>query len=369
MYRIEMLPAAHGDSLLIAYGEPAAPHHVLIDGGPLYAYRDKKFTERTTLSKRIRQLLDAGGSLELMVITHVDADHIESPVKLLGSKPTELEIGDVWFNAWQHLVPRAADLLGPLQGEMLSALIQRKELPWNRAFGGGAVAIRPEEPLPVVELPGGMRLTLLSPTVAGLAGLSREWAQVLRKEGLDPDSPDEALERLMVSRLKPEDLLGDESLDVESLAARPFNGDDGLPNGSSIAFLAEYEGKRCLFAGDAHAPVLQGSIEKLLRQEEAPRLRLDAFKIPHHGSKNNISAGLLNLLRCKRYLVSTNGDIFHHPDREAIARIIVGGGEPALCFNYCSDENAVWNKKGLREQHRYATAYGDEEGGGLVVEL
>jgi hypothetical protein len=251
---------------------------------------------------------------------------------------------------------------------MLSALIQRKELPWNRAFGGAAVALKPQTPLPVVELPGGLRLTLLSPTAAGLADLSVEWARVLLKEGLDPDSPDEALERLKASRLRPDDLLGAEEIDVASLAARPFNSDDGLPNGSSIAFLAEYEGKRCLFAGDAHAPVLQDSIETLLRQEDAARLRLDTFKISHHGSKNNLSAGLLNLLRCKRYLVSTNGAIFHHPDREAIARIIARGGEPVLCFNYRSEESAVWDDAELREEHGYVTAYGDEEGG-LVIEL
>jgi beta-lactamase superfamily II metal-dependent hydrolase len=368
MFKIEMLPAAHGDSLLVTYGEAGVPHHVLIDGGPLYAYRNKRFTERTTLSRRIRQLLDAGGSLELMVITHVDADHIESAVKLLGSKPPELKIDDVWFNAWRHLKPQAEDRLGPLQGEMLSALIQQRELPWNAAYGGAAVAIKPDGSLPMVCLPGGLRLTLLSPTVADLADLSREWAQVLRKEGLDPDSPDEALERLKESRLKPDDLLGEAELDVESLAARPFTGDGGLPNGSSIAFLAEYGGKRCLFTGDAHAPVLQDSIETLLQQEGAARLRVDAFKIPHHGSKNNISAGLLEMLKCKRYLVSTNGAIFHHPDREAIARIIAHGGEPVLCFNYRSEENAIWDDAQLQDEHGYTTMYGDEEIG-LVVEL
>ncbi len=369
MFRIEMLPAAHGDSLLIAYGEPGALHHVLIDGGPYYAYRDKKFTKRLTLSKRIRQLLNDGGSLELMVITHVDADHIESAVKLVGSKPPNLRIGDVWFNAWRHLKPQPADKLGPVQGEMLSALIGQRGLPWNAAYGGGAVVIKPAGPLPVIHLPGGLKLTLLSPTVSALADLSKEWTKVLREEGLDPDSPDQALERLKKSRLKPDDYLGEPALDVEALAAKPFTGDDGLPNGSSIAFLAEYEEKRCLFAGDAHAPVLQSSLEALLQEQDATRLQLGAFKIPHHGSKNNISAELLNLVKCKHYLVSTNGNIFQHPDREAIARIIARGGEPVLCFNYRSEENAIWDDAGLRREHGYETRYGDGEGGGLIIEL
>ena len=172
MFRIEMLPAGHGDGLLIVYGDPAAPCHVLIDGGPFYAYHNNQFVEQPTLSRRMRRLIDEGGALELMVITHIDADHIESPVKLLGGRP-DLVIEDIWFNAWQHLQPHADLPLGALQGEMLSALISQQKLPWNAAFKGGAVALKDEEPLPQVTLPGGLRLTLLSPGVSALAALSR----------------------------------------------------------------------------------------------------------------------------------------------------------------------------------------------------
>jgi beta-lactamase superfamily II metal-dependent hydrolase len=369
MYRIEMLPAGHGDGLLITYGDEAMPHYVLIDGGPFYAYRNARLEEQPTLSKRIRRVVDEGGSLELMVVTHIDADHIESPVRLLGSRPPDLAIGDIWFNAWKHLRPQATDRLGPLQGEMLSALIGQQRLPWNAAIGGGAVATTDDEPLAQITLPGGMRLTLLSPTVHALAALSCEWKRELAKAGLDPDSPDKALERLKTSRLKPDDYLGAPAVDVARLAEEPFEGDSGLANGSSIAFVAEYEGKRCLFAGDAHAPTLRRSINRLLVGSGATRLRLDAFKIPHHGSKNNLNAELLDLIECPRYLVSTNGSIFGHPDRAAIARIIVQGGDPVLCFNYRSKENAVWDDAALQEQYRYQTRYGDEMLGGLIIDL
>jgi hypothetical protein len=304
-----------------------------------------------------------------MVVTHIDADHIESPVKLLGGRPPGLAIDDVWFNAWQHLRPQTDQPLGPLQGEMLSALIRQQKLPWNAALGGRAVALKDDEPLPEVTLPGGLRLTLLSPGAPALAALSREWEKELTKEGLHPDCPDEALERLKKSRLKPDDYLGAPSTDVDLLAEEPFEGDTGLPNGSSIAFIAEYEGKRCLFAADAHAPVLRQSINRLLAESGAPRLRLDAFKIPHHGSKNNLSTDLLDVIDCPRYLISTNGNIFYHPDGEAIARIIAHGGDPLLCFNYRSEENAVWDDADLQEQYGYQTRYGDETLGGLIVDL
>ena len=395
MFSVEMLPAGHGDSLLIAYGDEQQPHYVLIDGGPTYSYRDAQHPQAMTINKRARQLVDAGSALELLVVTHIDADHIEGIVRLLGENHGRLKIDEVWFNAWRHLKPNPADILGPVQGEMLSALIEQLGEPvWNKQFGGHAVVAAenaavggagPSAPgqnipnrggdarasipyKPTVTLPGGLRLTILSPTPETLADLEPEWAATLRKEGLDPDAPDEALERFNKSRLRPTDLLGDETLDVESLAATDFEADDGLPNGSSIAFIAEFEGKRCLFGADAHAPVLEASIRKWLRQNGQLRLRLDAFKIPHHGSQHNLSADLLDLIDCRQYLVSTNGNIFHHPDRESIARILAHGGEqPALHFNYRTAYNQVWDDAALQQAYHYQATYGDEEHGLLLA--
>jgi beta-lactamase superfamily II metal-dependent hydrolase len=365
-----MLPAGHGDSLLVSYGEPGSPHYVLIDGGPYYAYRNKQFVERNTLSARVKRLVDVGGRLELMVITHVDADHIEAAVRLLGNRPSGLDIQDVWFNAWKHLTPSPDDLLGPVQGEMLSALIQREGSPWNAAFGSQAIAVKSGEVSPPVTLPGGLQLTLLSPTPVELAALRGTWEEELRKEGLDPDSPEEALARLMESRLKPDDLLGEQRPDVDMLAEEPFESDDSPTNGSSIAFIAEFEGKRCLFAGDAHPSVLEASVRTLLDEQGESRLHLDAFKISHHGSKGNLSPDLLELLACERYLISTNGSYFDHPDEEAIARIVAhGDGGPVLCFNYRSEKNAVWDDAVLKGEYGYRTIYPDEEHQGLIIEL
>jgi beta-lactamase superfamily II metal-dependent hydrolase len=370
MFRIEVLPAGHGDSLLVAYGEPDSPHHVLIDGGPYYAYRNDKIVERRTLSRRIQNLINGGWPLELLVITHVDADHVEGVVKLLAHMPSGLRIGDVWFNAWQHLSPPPEDLLGPVHGEMLSALIQQRELSWNAAFAGKEVMVPKSGKPPVVTLAGGLELTLLSPDANALWRLRETWEEVLRKEGLDPDSPEEALERLMESRLKPDDLLGEGRPDVDGLAEEPYEGDHSSANGSSIAFLAEFEGKRCLFAGDAHASVIEVSVRELLRIQDEPRLRLDAFKIPHHGSKSNLSHDLLDLIDCDRYLVSTNGSYFGHPDQEAMARILVSGGDGAtLCFNYRTEETAIWDDEDLKHDFDYETVYPSDNDLGLVVEL
>jgi beta-lactamase superfamily II metal-dependent hydrolase len=373
VFKVEVLPAGHGDSLLVAYGEPDAPHHILIDGGPYYTYNDGAFAKRTTLSKRVQKLIKAGHSLDLLVITHIDADHIEGAVKLLANWPKNLKIEEVWFNAWQHLKQDADDLLGPVQGEMLSALIQKRGLDWNQALSGKAIAVTPDHTLRSVELSGGMKLTLLSPTPVELAALRRTWETELRTAGLDPDSPEAALERLKKDpRLRPDDiddLLGERRLDVEALAEASFESDASPANGTSIAFIAAFEGKRCLFAGDAHPTVLEASIRQWLHERSESSLRLDAFKLAHHGSKNNLSPELLELVECKRYLVSTNGRYFAHPDEEALARIVVRGGEPVLCFNYRTDKSAAWDDAGLKHDYGYQTVYREERAGCLIVEL
>lgn len=84
---------------------------------------------------------------------------------------------------------------------MLSALIHHRHLPWNAAFDGGPVAVPAEGTPPTITLPGGLRLTLLSPTPTELAALCEPWEELLRKEGLDPDAPDQGLERLKQHRL------------------------------------------------------------------------------------------------------------------------------------------------------------------------
>jgi hypothetical protein len=135
--------------------------------------------------------------------------------------------------------------------------------------------------------------------------------------------------------------------------------------------LAEYRGAAILLGADAHAPVLADSIQKLLKQRNAgEKLKLTAFKISHHASQNNLSSDLLKLLDCPSYLISTNGDHFCHPDRQAIARIIkYSSTQPAIYFNYRSAFNSVWERPNLQEQYHYVTQYPEGDRAGMNMSL
>jgi beta-lactamase superfamily II metal-dependent hydrolase len=336
-FDVTMVPAGHGDCLWIEYGEGTTRHRWLIDCGTQQTSRE--------LLRRTGALLEHERLLELFVMSHIDSDHIGGALPFFKAVRRGLRFGDVWFNGWRQV----SGSLGAKQGEIFSTALVELELPWNVWRDGGPIVIDGAE-LPVHVLPGGMTLTLLSPGAPQLKKLAPAWSREMKKYGLTPGS------RVDYSRF----MKGtpSASTDVDSLADSPFSADAGVPNGTSLALLAEFGGAAVLFAADAHAPVLVESIRTLLRARGTARLRLDAFKVSHHASQNNISTELLQLLDCRRYLVSTNGNHFCHPDREAIARIIkYGGSRPSLVFNYRTRYNDVWERPDLQEQYQYTTQY------------
>jgi len=344
---LQALPAHHGDALWLEYGAKGR-HRVLIDGGP----RSKE-TE-----VMIRQLLaDDPSAVELVIVTHIDADHITGLLEIFRDLETPLEPGDVWFNAWRHLPD---DLLGAQQGEEMSAAIERRGLAWNAAFDGAAVVVPEEGPLPVVELPGGLRLTVLSPTRAELAALRPVWQREVEKAGLVPGTPPEPPEA--------PDLLGDSSLDLAELAERPFQKDRSAANGASIAVVAELGDRSMLLTGDAHAWVLTTQLQRLAVERGETRLALDVVKVPHHGSRRNVSRALVEAVDCDRWLFSTDGSIFGHPDPEAVARVVVDRPGVELMFNYRSDTTDRFDSPRLRRVHKHRTRF-PESGPGLRVDL
>jgi CHAT domain/Metallo-beta-lactamase superfamily len=353
IFDLEMLPADYGDCLWIEYGDAADPSRVLIDCGPPSTF--------PRLKARIEALAEKDRRFELFVLSHIDNDHIGGTIPLFKDERLGVEFGDVWFNGWRHL---PQDKLNAKQAEIFTTLVRDRKLPWNAAADGGPLVARSGggEDLPVYTLPGGLRLTLLSPTRDRLAKLRVRWEKELRAHGLTPGSKVDYRKFLGGT--------GTLSTDVDALAESKFKSDVTPPNGSSIAFLAEFEGRGALFAADAHVPVLVDSIRALLRRRGAERLRCDLLKVGHHASQGNTSSELIDLLDCPRYLVSTSGARFHHPDRETIARLIKHGGErPEICFNYRSKDNRVWAREDLQERYGYRASYPDEELAGFRVSL
>jgi len=356
MFRIEMLPAEQGDALFIEYGSASSPHRVLIDAG----------VRKTSglVRERIGELPASKRHFDLLIVTHVDSDHIGGIPKLLDDTSLGVTFDDVWFNGWRHLQP---DRLGPVEGEIFSAQLDKREWDWNAAFDEKAVVVRPTGRLPKRELPGGMTLTLLSPTVHRLEVLRDEWKKVVEEAHLEAGVQDENLAEAARRKGIP-DLLGDR-LDVQKRADEKLVPDKAPANGSTIAVLAEFDGKSCLLTGDAHPDVFEEGLKRLCKDRRKERIAVTALKVPHHGSRFNVSTSALELIETDRYLFSTNGNQTKHPHLEGVARTIVRGGEPTLFFNYKVETTAPWDDRRLERKHKYRAVYPEAGTNGLTVDL
>ncbi|MGM4914931.1 ComEC/Rec2 family competence protein [Rhizobium sp. 768_B6_N1_8] len=349
---ITMLPARDGDCLFVE----ARDFRLLIDGG-------RSQTGKIELPDFLANLPARAGkpTIDLMVLTHVDADHIAGLLTFLA-KPGAVTIGEVWFNGLDHhkkaaglFVPPPATIpkktpvgtLNVAQALNFHQLVQAHQIPWNQKSAGAAIMIEQGSPLPRFDLCNGLSLTLLGPPKQKLAKFYPQWVAAVRGLNLPP-----------TLAARPKTVPTIDNLAV--LAAEEDLEDQTLPNGASIAFVLEISDgkamKRILFAADAHPDDL---VDGLKHYSGDARVFFDAIKVSHHGSAKSNTSALIARLSSPRWLVSTDGSRHGHPDSEAIARIVLSAEKgTTLIFNYRSPVNKHWDGDQLKRKFGYETCYG-----------
>jgi hypothetical protein len=355
---LTFLDARQGDAVWVRWGDG---RQLLVDMGTSATGRG--------LADRFRALPTDERSFELLVVTHVDIDHINGVLSGLVDpvEPVPVTFADVWFNGWEHLhgeVP--ADERSPLepmggaQGELLTSWL--RDHAWNDAFDRAAV-VRTDTTLPRIELPDGLTITVLAPVQQRLTELIGKWQEevsaALERGDLEEVSP--GLESMGPST--PPTL--ESAVDLELLSEDPFEPDDSPSNASSIALLLEHDGKRALLTGDATAEELIGGLALI---DEAP-IAVDLVKLPHHGSRNNVSRALIQALDCPLWVFSSDGTTFRHPDAIAVSRVIRDAGPGVeLAFNVPSTFNGWWAKPEWQDLFGYTATYGVVDDG-LKIDL
>lgn len=86
---VTALPAACGDCLIVEYRSPAGDHRVLIDGGLNSKYD-------IGLGKYLLASDEEPTRFDVVVVTHVDRDHIDGVIRALRDE--HLQADDIWFN-------------------------------------------------------------------------------------------------------------------------------------------------------------------------------------------------------------------------------------------------------------------------------
>ena len=232
------------------------------------------------------------------MLTHVDADHVEGLVRLFAEKPLPVAVRKVWFNGWRQM-EKSHNLLGPTQGEFLSALIV------DRLSASAWKADAPPWYVPATAsfasttLEGGMKLTLLSPSAAKLKTMAAEWKKKVEKDHINPGDLDAAWDLLAKKKrfLPKKGLLG-AAPNLDRLLKRQFKIDAAKANGSSIAVLAEYGTVVTRSAAATRGRASRGhgchQLNACAAERGVARLKVDAVKVAHHGSKANTNEALLS---------------------------------------------------------------------------
>jgi len=329
---------------------------MLVDGGPPDTW--------PVLKRRLERLPGEDRRLDLVVVTHIDSDHIGGIIPLFVEGVRGLAIDEVWFNGQQHLPDERGHSRSVVEGESLTVALTgsvagSSSFAWNTTTSGAAIATSGEGEFLEIPVPDGPLITVLSPTPKRLAILRSRWVteriRACRGESDETPVPPQPLAKLT---------------NLEELTEPTAPRDMKAPNGSSIAFLLEYRGASCLLTGDAFGNVLGAGLYGLAKHRGVDAITVDVFKLPHHGSKGNVISDLIALAPAASYLVSTNGDTFHHPDDAALARAVLSGPrESRLCFNYLTPRTERWADRSLQDRYGFTTCYPDATGEPLIVEL
>lgn len=371
---VKAFPAGYGDSFFITIKDTEGIHNILVDCGFVSTYRDY-----------IKGELESTDSISLIVLTHIDDDHINGALEMFKDSDTinTLEIKNIWFNELykmtlgkyiEHLSKsdqenRAEnkqngffdESVGYIRAKNLSNYIlgSRHASVWNK--DSTLIMCNNDSYQEMYPLNEQIKFVVLSPHENRLEELFEEWCRKLHISKGTLEVNDDTIQlfyKYFSSIKEPRELFdepcGPLSIDIEGLANKDYS-TDNVANDASIAFFIEFKDKRILFLGDSHSADIKNSLKKYVEDNKLEKLKFDLVKVSHHGSKYNIDTELFDYIYADKYLISTNGKRHNHPDIECLCKIIVKQKEfKQILFNYRRQEilNKL-DKEELKTKYNY----------------
>ncbi len=325
MFTLEAVKAKHGDCLLLHWGDGGEHKVALIDGGPGGTY--------PVLKQRLQALAGELGvervPLELMMLSHIDDDHINGLLDLAddikkGHAPAEILL--VWHNSLEGL------LEGKLPQPETSVATASVSAGFSGTKGWGEFA-----EMVLASVPQGQKLHAAAkdlglgetmndpfqPLVMAWQGQPTADIAGLELEVIAPAR--EAVENLRKAWIKKRD---------DSIMAA--YDDDSPYNLSSIVVVARFGGKSMLLTGDAlGSAVIEGLGKKGLLDADG-KAHFDLLKLPHHGSQNNVALDFFQRITADTYVVSGDKKKFPNPHENAMnwLKEARGGDDYVICCTY-----------------------------------
>ncbi|EJG2018271.1 MBL fold metallo-hydrolase [Vibrio parahaemolyticus] len=333
--RTKFLQAKNGDAILITFLDlQNNERNILIDGGTSSTYQYKaKNGKRENGS--LKNAIDKLEKIDLLVLTHIDDDHIAGVLKWLESDDNATnKIDKVWFNSGdvlsEYFKKEVNKDLEPVLEKIINKDTSTKQgIKFTKLISDSGIWDKEIISAPSKKVYLDVSFTFLSPSQKELELLSDKWDR-------DSKSLDTATKNDYSLTLK-------RHIETDS-----FSEDKSIPNGSSIAFIMEHRDIKYLFLSDAHPSVVINSLIELGYSKEN-KLKVEFVKVSHHGSKHNTSYELLSLIDTNKYIFSSNGDIHKLPHKCCIARILNYNNNAELIFNYKSIPQKIFNESDFND--------------------
>lgn len=278
---IQVRKVAKGDCIWLRYGKKYKTN-IIIDSGT--ATKAKEFSYIIDYIAQNNEIID------LLILTHIDDDHINGFKKYIFKNAGEI-IKKIWFHGKGVQAYSSIATHSPKSAATLTNILEQKKMNVNHnVFRGDMITIN------------GAKLSILTPTLEAVQKVGTTIQKYISHGG------------------------GIHNQDLDWL----YNNDEYTKDGSdtnaaSIAFVFSYEGRNIAFLGDAHAEDIISSKEKYF-----DGVNMDLVKLPHHGSSYNITDKLIKCLQCNQFIISTNQVV----DKNTIARIVHSVEKATIYCNY-----------------------------------
>jgi beta-lactamase superfamily II metal-dependent hydrolase len=303
MSELHFLPAQYGDAFFLHCQKGDEEGWIVVDGG----------TSSNAKLNPFIKLIETLPSRDLMILTHHDDDHLAGIRAYIKKHKTDnpFPVKCLWVNCARHFdFPEGGDLSAPHANKLadiLSNIQKEQPLQWKDYIMEGCH----DDTIKFADI------DILNPS----RDMLERFIPRYEKEAGIPKTP-------QGSNLDAQRSNDDYDISLEDLAKRCKDKPSEknyhqLVNMVSIAFIVHCDGLSGLMLGDSFPDQIIEALQRLGYSREN-KLIVDFVKVAHHGSKNNTSNELLDMIDCQNYLIPTNGGgaKSYHPDREALANII-----------------------------------------------
>ena len=380
--KIYMLPVEEGDCLFV---EICDENHnefiVMIDSGTPHAWKK-------SVKPFLKNLKDKKKRVNLLIITHIDSDHIGGALKLYNEEDLYEIVDSIWYNGLNYILPannnyvdvkrcdkvcstlcdscsfnseESENNISAKQAHMLTELLNRHSIKTNHEYNYPICSN-----LPSLEILPNIYIDILLPTNQALQRLYTKFKKEVNSISMGTEialSKDSEKAFELTTLCSPEVIYTIENIsnnklnisDIDFWAKQEAIGDKSVINASSIAICIRAFGKVMLFTGDATSQDLILALKEWQGKTNLPML-FDVIKLPHHGSLNNCLE-LLDYIDGEYYLISTDGSKFNHPSKETLAKIITRKSnykaKRKLMFNYNNEMYKLFSNEECKKKYNY----------------